>query len=121
MSVSDLTALLARVETAEGREQGPLLHEARNLLVVYTPTDGPFISRFVGLIQAGGYESAALALCARVLPGAEWIINKGCGMVSVALPLHGGEYGEYSVRHDCNAPLALLAAMLKALIAKDAP
>lgn len=133
-SVQDLTALLARVEAAEGpdREIDALLEvlaqeksERPDATSVSANDDGSVTTYSHGQ-KAGRYAShdftasldAALALCSRVLPGWELELTSEhrddavIWRVMLGDPLRGMD-GESST-----PALALLAAMLKALIAQ---
>jgi hypothetical protein len=114
--MAEMEELLERVEKATEGDQGPLLRETRTALVPYTPDDGPWISRFVHLIDAGGYESAALALVERVLPGCEFMFNseEGRTLFHATIYIEPDRQWAYSKG---SPALALLAALLRALIA----
>lgn len=120
---SQLAELLARVEKATADEQWALVREAAALLL---PGGDASLARsqrldINTLCDAGGYESASLALVERVLPGWVWSV-----MVDYELPgrarLHDAMQpsGPLSVSADGATPaLALLAALLRALISKE--
>lgn len=74
-------------------------------------------------IGAGPYTvsvDAALALVERVLPGTEYEITNLYGCASAGLELNGADGPVQARRADNNIPLAILAALVRALIAKGA-
>lgn len=64
---------------------------------------------------------AALGLVERVLPGAEYELTTIYGVARATLPLNCSDtvYPETGERKDGNMPLAICAALLKALIAQE--
>jgi hypothetical protein len=130
-----LTDLLARVEASEGgADQWGVLRDVRLALVPFGGSgdvEGAriWIARFNTLCDAGGYESAALALVERVLPRpghhvrsigqddhGNWLASIGKGWPSNCTEV-------YRSPADPALPtpaLALLAALLKAMEAQRA-
>lgn len=106
--MSDLTDLITRVEKADVREQGELLSAAASLLA-------PYISkRVTELWIHRAYESAAIALVERVLPGVKTFI-----IIRSGEPSSVG-FDNYANSHAATAALALLLALLRAVEAQRA-
>ena len=132
--MTDLTELLKRLQEADGpsRELDYLICEWAYASILDKPEvtrtetgwyDATEKAKSVGSAKISGPEpisfsiDAALALVERELPGAEFTISTVYGFVDVCLPANG-EYPEKVRREDCNIPLAILTALIKAKIAE---
>lgn len=118
-SSADLTVLLVRVEAAEGADRELFLTLAEALLPDYRVAIEWRIS-FNGFVGVEAWTDAALALCERVLPERRVQIDIAASPDIKATAWIGPPSAEvYGLGH--TAPLALLAACLKALIAHESP
>jgi hypothetical protein len=136
MTRPDLQELLERVEGAEGgSHQWGVLRDVRLALVPFEGSGDAedvraWIARFNVLCDAGGYESAALVLVERVLPGFHVLVSS-CGAPPSAKDSHSGWRASLKGDYDFlsgqpqvslstgvlkTPALALIAALLKALI-----
>jgi hypothetical protein len=111
MSKTEIEKLTRLIEVATAETQAQVLREVITTLI---PDDGR--NRLLKLVEAEGYETAALALVERVLPGWMWYVGSvGENDMPQATITEPVEDCRDFVGHATTAPLAILLAMLKAL------
>lgn len=119
MSAHETAGLLKRVATTTSSGQGIFMRTVRRALVS-APDDEAigWVGRFNAMLDAGAYESAAIMLSERALPGVWWIVGKG--KMTESEPLYGAQLlfaGEVlAAAEHAEAPaLAMVGAILLAM------
>lgn len=107
-----LSGLLERVENATEETQGLVFYEVASTLITTDLGSADFYARFLELMDARAYTDVALALVERKLPGERVAFEK--------FPDHGfcvvmPNSGDESEAEAATLPLAILAALLRAL------
>lgn len=108
--MTNLKDLLTRVEGATVDNEHVVLYDAIQLLA----HDETFRLRLEAMRRVQAYESAALALVSRVLPGLPWMVQTAPEGTYYA---HLYQRDPVDWAYGKTPALALLAAMLKALLA----
>ena len=129
--MSDLAALLARIEAATGDEESLFVDAARSLLL--KPPSGDIEAqrehdlwwfRYGKMLDSRAFESAAVALCERVLPGYCWGVNSKDPLVNnlSVVELWRASDNKGCVYSEAFTPaLALCAAVVKAKMEERKP
>lgn len=105
--------LAERIEAAGVEQQRAMLEEAYHALLPYNSPlyDHQHRARFIGLLDAEAYESAAMML----LPeGASWVIASHMMAANVFGYRNGSEYFDATSRYAATPALALAAAAIRA-------
>lgn len=110
-------AVAAWIRASKADQQRDVLRRVRRAFIKKAEDRG-WTQRFDAIVEAGGYETAALMIVEHALPGIWWVIAKG--KRSAEEPIYGAQlhFGQQVIaldEHDEASSFAILLAMLKAV------